>query len=131
MRWGVAFAIGVLFAVGLALGGMTDSARVIGFLDLTGDWDPSLLFVMGGAIAVFAPAWQLSRRIDRPLLAATFPSNEPQPIDARLLGGAALFGVGWGLAGLCPAPALVVSGAGLADALVFVAAMVVGAWAIR
>lgn len=121
----VAFAGGALFSIGLAMSGMTDPARVLGFLDLTGAWDPSLLFVMAGGVAVFAVAYRSSRRLRAPVLGAAFPQL-PERIDARLAAGALLFGVGWGLVGFCPAPALVALGAGVEGAAVFVAAMVAG-----
>jgi uncharacterized membrane protein YedE/YeeE len=108
---------GLLFALGLALSGMTQPARVLGFLDVTGAWDPSLAFVMLGALAVYAPAQRLiTHRRARPLQAATFELPATSPIDATLIAGAAVFGVGWGLAGFCPGPALVASAAGAHEA---------------
>jgi uncharacterized membrane protein YedE/YeeE len=108
---------GLLFALGLALSGMTQPARVLGFLDVTGAWDPSLAFVMLGALAVYAPAQRLiTRRRARPLQAAAFELPATSPIDAALIAGAAVFGVGWGLAGFCPGPALVASAAGAREA---------------
>jgi uncharacterized membrane protein YedE/YeeE len=121
-----AFVIGLVFAAGLVIAGMTTPAKVIGFLDVGGAWDGSLAFVMVGAIAVFLPVFRLSRRRARPLLADRFDSPVPAPIDARLLGGAALFGVGWGLGGYCPGPALASLLGGGLSALVFVAAMMLG-----
>lgn len=128
----VAFGSGVLFALGLAISGMTQPQKVVGFLDFTGAWDPSLALVMGGALAVYVPAYFLIRkRRARPVLAARFVVPPPRPIDARLLGGAALFGVGWGISGFCPGPAIV-SVAGLAPAaLTFLPAMLVGALFVR
>lgn len=123
----VALLAGLLFGSGLALSGMLDPARVLGFLDLaSGHWDPSLLFVLGGALLVALPAVQLQRRLARPLLDSTFHLPPTAPVDRRLLPGALLFGLGWGLAGLCPGPALAGLGLGIAKVYGFVAAMVVG-----
>lgn len=117
---------GALFALGLALGGMTIPARVTGFLAVGGPWDPSLAFVMIGAIAVYAPLLRLIRRRSAPLLAEQFHWPAATAIDARLIAGAAIFGVGWGLSGYCPGPALVSLAAGGAPVAVFVAAMLAG-----
>ena len=103
----VAFASGLVFAAGLGLGGMTQPAKVMDFLDVTGAWDPSLALVMLGAIAVHALVVWWGRRAERPLLADRFTLPSARGIDARLLAGAALFGLGWGAAGFCPGPALV------------------------
>jgi len=115
---------GFLFAIGLAVSGMTLPSKVTGFLDITGAWDPSLAYVMGGAVAVYAVAYQLRRRRRRPLFAPTFADAPASPVDARLLVGSALFGVGWGLAGYCPGPALVSLATGSTHAIVFCVAMV-------
>lgn len=123
--WLIAFAGGALFSLGLAMSGMTDPAKVLGFLDVTGAWDPTLAFVMAGGVMVFASAWQLSRRLRAPLLGPSFPEL-PEQIDSRLVAGALLFGAGWGLAGYCPAPALASVGAGVEGAAIFAAAMVGG-----
>ena len=123
--WFIAFAGGALFSLGLAMSGMTDPAKVLGFLDVTGAWDPTLLFVMAGGVMVFAGAWQVSRRLRAPLLAPSFPEL-PDRIDRRLVAGALLFGAGWGLAGSCPAPALASAGAGVEGSVIFVAAMAAG-----
>ncbi|MCI1010345.1 YeeE/YedE family protein [Pseudomonas oryzihabitans] len=118
---------GLLFGSGLALSGMLDPARVLGFLDLaSGHWDASLLFVLGGALLVAMPAVQLQRRLARPLLDRQFHLPATTPVDHRLILGAALFGLGWGLAGLCPGPALAGLGLGIAKVYGFVTAMVVG-----
>ena len=121
----VPLAGGALFSLGLAMSGMTDPAKVIGFLDLTGAWDPTLLFVMAGAVMVFGIAWRASRRLRAPVLAPGFPEL-PDQIDRPLLLGALLFGAGWGLAGYCPGPALASLGAGAAGSAVFVVAMIAG-----
>lgn len=99
-------ASGILFGAGLTVGGMVDPVRVRGFLDLTGAWDPTLAFVMGGALIVMAIAWKLQGGMKHPIFAEKFSLPGRQDIDARLVGGAALFGIGWGLAGICPGPAL-------------------------
>ncbi|HET8883812.1 MAG TPA: DUF6691 family protein [Solimonas sp.] len=120
---------GILFGFGLALAGMTDPARIVAFLDISGNWDPTLAFVMGTALLVTLPVFHFARRnTARPLFAARFDWPTRKDIDAPLLAGAALFGIGWGLTGLCPGPAL----AGLITALpalaLFVVAMLAGMW---
>lgn len=122
----VAFLVGVLFALGLGLGGMTQPPRVLGFLDVAGDWDPTLAFVMFAAVAVYAVAARIAAGRSHPRYAATFSMPTRRDIDTRLVAGAATFGVGWGLAGLCPGPALTSLGSGETAAFVFVAAMLVG-----
>jgi uncharacterized membrane protein YedE/YeeE len=123
--------LGLLFGVGLAVSGMTDPAVVLGFLDPLGDWNPALAFVMGGALVVTFLLYRVARRQPRPLAAELFHWPATVAIDARLLGGAALFGLGWGLAGYCPGPALASLGAGYGGTLVFVAAMLAGMVAVR
>jgi uncharacterized protein len=122
----VAFATGALFAVGLAIGGMTKPAKVIGFLDLFGAWDPSLAFVMAGAIGVHVIGYRLVVRRRSPLFATGFSLPTRKDIDRRLVFGAALFGVGWGLGGFCPGPGLVTAASGSIAALLFVLGMTVG-----
>lgn len=117
---------GLLFGVGLLLSGMTDPAKVQGFLDLAGAWDPSLIMVMGGAIAVAAPAFALARRRPRSLLGAPMQLPAGGKIDKPLLLGSLAFGAGWGLAGFCPGPALVSAAAGRWQAVLFVLAMLTG-----
>ena len=120
------FFAGLLFGVGLILAGMTDPGKVLGFLDVFGAWDPSLALVMGGAIAVGALGFALAKKRNTNFFggALNWPSSDQ--IDTRLLLGAALFGVGWGMAGFCPGPALVSLGAGQTKAAVFVAFMGLG-----
>lgn len=120
----VAFVGGLLFAAGLLISGMTQPARVLAFLDLGGDWDPSLLLVMGGAWGVHAVAWQILKRRGTAWFGEPAPAMPKPVFDLRLFGGAGLCGIGWGLAGACPGPALlnVASSGGL----VFVASMLVG-----
>lgn len=125
-RFLIGFATGGLFGAGLLVSGMTRPSKVLGFLDLAGAWDPSLLFVMAGAILVFAIGYRLVVRQDAPLLAPRFDLPARRAIDRRLVVGAGLFGVGWGLAGFCPGPSLVAAGSGGLTALIFVAAMTAG-----
>jgi uncharacterized protein len=113
---------GVLFGSGLAVSGMTDPARVIGFLDLFGAWDPALLFVMAGAVGVYGLGILVLRRFD----SLRLPSAASSPIDRRLVIGAAIFGLGWGLGGFCPGPALANLGALRTEAVLFVPAMAIG-----
>jgi hypothetical protein len=115
---------GGLFGLGLALSGMTDPARVIGFLDVSGTWDPALLFVMAGAVGVYGLGMLALRRFGSQSL--KLPSASASPIDRRLIIGAAIFGVGWGLGGFCPGPALANLGALRVEALLFVPAMAIG-----
>ncbi|GAC1557626.1 MAG: hypothetical protein NVS2B9_20200 [Myxococcales bacterium] len=126
IRFAALFLSGLIFALGLGISGMTLPAKVLGFLDVTGAWDPSLLFVMGTAIPVYALAHRLSLRAARPLLAAAFPVLPRQPVDRKLVLGATLFGAGWGIAGVCPGPALVNLGGHAPGAALFVAAMLGG-----
>ena len=117
---------GALFGAGLAIGGMTDPARVRGFLDVFGNWDPTLAFVMGGAVAVMAIAWRVREVMDRPLFGERFSLPDRSDLDARLIAGAALFGVGWGIAGLCPGPAVAALALAPLSAGPFVLAMLAG-----
>jgi uncharacterized membrane protein YedE/YeeE len=122
----VAFASGLVFGLGIIVSGMVDPAKVLAFLDLAGNWDPSLAFVMGGAIPIAAAGFILARRRRRPVCDGRFSEPAKAGIDMRLIVGAILFGTGWGLAGYCPAPALVASVYGQAGTLVFVTAMLAG-----
>ncbi len=117
---------GALFAAGLSLGGMTQPARVQGFLDVGGAWDPTLAFVMLGAVSTYAVLHRLVMRRAAPLFDASFYVPAKARVDARLLSGAAIFGVGWGLAGYCPGPALTSVGVGSLEPIAFVAAMLAG-----
>lgn len=119
---------GLLFGAGLALGGMTDPGKVVAFLDVTGAWDPSLAFVMGSALLVTFPVFAWVRRSARPLFAERFQLPTRRDLDPQLLLGAALFGIGWGIAGLCPGPAIANLAAGSPEILLFVATMVAGMW---
>lgn len=126
----VALVAGLLFGLGLAVSRMVDPPKVLGFLDVgalaSGGWDPSLAFVMIGALAVNAPLVALARRRGRPLCAARLDLPTRADIDARLIVGALLFGAGWGLVGYCPGPALAALGFGAGGTLVFVTAMIAG-----
>lgn len=126
MRAFLALLSGGIFGFGLALSGMMNPSRVRGFLDLFGEWDPTLAFVMGGAMLVMALAWFVQARMAAPIAEAEFHLPGTRAIDRRLLGGAALFGIGWGLAGLCPGPAIASLGTAFRPALIFVAAMLAG-----
>ncbi|MES2785990.1 MAG: DUF6691 family protein [Pseudomonadota bacterium] len=117
---------GLVFGIGLIISGMADPAKVQGFLDLAGAWDPSLAFVMGGAIAVGVIAFAVARRRSVSLLGAAMRLPHSREIDRRLVGGSVLFGIGWGVAGFCPGPGLVALGMGEMKAVVFVAAMLAG-----
>ena len=121
-----AFLVGLLFGLGLILSGMTDPGKVQGFLDLAGAWDPSLAFVMGGAVLVALGAFALARRRTTAFLGGAMHLPTVRAIDRPLAVGALVFGVGWGLAGFCPGPALVALGAGHWQALLFTAAMLAG-----
>lgn len=126
MRVIIALFAGVLFGLGLAVSGMINPAKVIGFLDVAGAWDPTLAFVMGGALLVTIPAFRVILERPRPVLADGFSLPTKSALDGRLLGGATLFGVGWGLSGFCPGPAVAALVTGLAPVLAFAAAMLAG-----
>ncbi len=133
-QYAVSFVAGLIFSLGLGISGMTLPEKVIGFLDVTGDWDGSLAFVMGGAVVVYAIAYRMVIKMERPRYAVKFHIPRRKDIDARLLVGAGLFGVGWGLGGFCPGPALVSLSAGFAgvwDIVIFVAFMMIGMWLFR
>jgi len=121
-----AFACGLLFGLGLTVSHMIDPAKVLGFLDIAGNWDPSLAFVMLGAIVVTAPAYLLAKRLRTPLCADAFASPANASIDRRLMIGALVFGAGWGLVGYCPGPALASLGFGGYKTLMFIIAMLIG-----
>ena len=126
-----ALASGLLFGTGLAVSQMVNPAKVIGFLDVAGAWDPSLAFVLGGAVAVWGTAFAVTRRMRAPVFAAAFAIPKRSDIDARLVGGAALFGTGWGLVGFCPGPAVSSLALGHWQPAVFVVAMLAGMFAYR
>ncbi len=120
------FIIGFIFALGLGISGMTQPGRVIGFLDLFGNWDPSLLFVMVGALLVHATLYRVITKRKSPLFGESFQIPTTKSIDRRLLVGAMIFGIGWGLGGFCPAPAMTALASLQLAPLIFVASMVVG-----
>jgi len=122
----VALICGLVFGAGLIVSQMSNPAKVFGFLDITGNWDPSLALVMGGAIAVFGVLYRLALRQGTPLLAARFTLPAKDSLDAPLMVGALIFGVGWGLGGFCPGPAIVSAAFGDARVWAFVAAMLAG-----
>jgi len=122
----LALACGLVFGAGLAISGMTNPARVMGFLDIFGAFDPTLAFVMLGALAPMSVAWRLKARLERPLAAQKFSVPTATVLDASLVVGAVLFGVGWGIAGLCPGPALANLALSPLPAAVFVSAMACG-----
>jgi len=126
MKFGAALLAGALFGLGLTLSGMSDPAKVLGFLDVTGDWRPDLAFVMGGAVLVtyVATPWVLNRPL--PLFNANFATPTNTKLDKRLISGAALFGIGWGLSGYCPGPAWVSLSYGYDNTSIFCAAMIAG-----
>jgi len=126
MRLIVALAAGALFSLGLVVSDMVNPARVLAFLDIAGAWDPTLAFVMAGALLPMAIAWRIAASRPAAVCGGAFPARPPARFDARLTGGAALFGLGWGLVGFCPGPALAALGTGRSEALIFVAAMLVG-----
>lgn len=131
MSFLVNLALGLLFGVGLVISGMADPAKVLNFLDLLGTWDPSLAFVMGGAVIVAFVGYRLVLTRDRPILGSTFHLPTRNDIDAQVIAGPALFGIGWGLGGFCPGPALTAFGLGATGTLAFLPAMILGMWGAR
>lgn len=126
MRLLVSLFAGALFGAGLTLSGMTDTTKVQGWLDLFGAWDPTLAFVLGGAIIPMLLAWRIAARRAAPAYAPTFPARPSQHLDKRLITGSAFFGFGWAMVGLCPGPAMAVLAHGGWPALLFFAAMLIG-----
>lgn len=123
--------IGLIFGAGLVISGMADPAKVTNFLDLFGSWDPSLAFVMGGAVVVAFFGYRVVLSRPAPLVGGNFHLPTSTAIDSRLVVGPAIFGLGWGLSGFCPGPALTGLGLGQAGTLAFVPAMLIGMWAAR
>ncbi|MFT3930988.1 MAG: YeeE/YedE thiosulfate transporter family protein [Spongiibacteraceae bacterium] len=126
-----AFVAGSIFGIGLIVAGMSNPAKVLAFLDLFGAWDPSLSLVMIGAIGIGVFAFAFARRKRTAFLGDVIELPKPTPIDAQLIIGSALFGIGWGLAGVCPGPAFVVLGSGVMRVWFFVVPMLVGLWSVR
>ena len=126
MRLFSGFLVGLIFGVGIAVSGMINPAKVLNFFDIAGTWDPSLAFVMGGALVTTALGYRLVLRRDAPLIEARFQIPTARDIDARLIGGAAVFGLGWGIAGFCPGAAVPALGSGKWEVALFVVALLAG-----
>ena len=124
----VALVAGIIFGVGLAVSQLINPAKVLGFLDIAGRWDPSLLVLMAGAVGVASIGFWLARRRSAPVFASRFELPTRHDLDRPLLAGAVVFGIGWGLTGLCPGPAFASLAFGLQETVVFVVAMALGAW---
>lgn len=126
-----AFIAGLIFGIGLIVAGMSNPAKVLGFLDMAGRWDPSLALVMVGAIGISLPIFQLAKRRAKTLFGDLIELPHNRRIDKRLLGGSLIFGIGWGLAGICPGPAFVLLGFGIARAWLFLGALFIGFSLVR
>ncbi len=126
MRILAAYLAGLVFGIGIAISGMANPAKVLNFFDFAGSWDPSLAFVMGGALAVTMLGYRLVLARPRPVYEASFATPTQRALTARLIGGSAIFGIGWGIAGFCPGGALPVLASGNVGVLIFGAALVVG-----
>jgi len=131
MRLVLSYLIGLIFGVGIAVSGMANPAKVLNFFDVAGIWDPSLIFVMGGALIVTFLGYRVVLRRPKPVIDATFHLPDNPKVDARLLGGSAIFGIGWGIAGFCPGGALPALGTGRIEVFAFVAALVVGIYVAK
>ena len=131
MRLVAAYLIGLVFGIGISISGMANPAKVLNFFDIAGTWDPSLIVVMGGALLVTAIGYQLVLRKPAPIMAARFDLPTSRALDARLVGGAVVFGIGWGISGFCPGGALPALGTGRTEVFVFVAALLAGIFAAR
>ena len=131
MRLISAFIVGLIFGVGIAISGMINPAKVLNFFDVAGTWDPSLIFVMGGALITTFIGYRVVLRRPAPLVEEQFQLPAGTKIDARLIGGSAVFGLGWGIAGFCPGAALPALGAGKGEVFAFVAALMAGIWVAR
>lgn len=131
MRLIATYFIGLVFGIGISLSGMANPAKVLNFFDLAGTWDPSLAFVMGGALVVAFLGFRFVLKRPKPLFAGAFQVPSNRVIDARLIGGSAVFGIGWGIAGFCPGGALPALGTGRAEVFLFVGAAAIGILAAR
>lgn len=131
MRLISAFLVGLIFGVGIAVSGMINPAKVLNFFDVAGTWDPSLIFVMGGALITTFLGYRFVLRRPAPLLEPKFMLPTARDIDARLIGGSAVFGLGWGIAGFCPGAALPALGSGKWEVVAFVVALIAGIWVAR
>ncbi len=127
----LALITGIIFGIGLCVSRMADPEKVLGFLDITGNWDPSLMLVMGGALAVTIVAFKFVLKRDQPIFADLFHLPTKTDLDKKLITGAALFGVGWGMIGFCPGPAITATGFGLTSPYLVVAMMILGFFAHR
>ncbi|NSX53422.1 DUF6691 family protein [Parasulfitobacter algicola] len=131
MRLIVSYLIGLVFGVGISISGMANPAKVLNFFDVAGTWDPSLAFVMGGALFVTFAGYKLVLRNKTPVLGTVFQLPTRKDIDGQLIGGAAIFGIGWGIAGFCPGGALPALGTGRLEVLVFVISLIAGIYAAK
>ncbi len=131
MRLATSYLVGLVFGIGISVSGMANPAKVLNFFDVAGTWDPSLAFVMGGALLVTFLGYRLVLRRPAPVLETRFQLPENRRIDARLIGGSAVFGVGWGIAGFCPGGALPALGTGRTEVIAFVAALIAGILAAK
>lgn len=131
MRFLSAFIVGLIFGVGIAISGMINPAKVLNFFDIAGTWDPSLIFVMGGALLTTFIGYRIVLRRDKPVIEERFQLPTARAIDARLVGGSAVFGIGWGIAGFCPGAAIPALGSGKVEVAGFVAALLAGLWVAR
>ncbi|QPM89602.1 DUF6691 family protein [Pseudooceanicola algae] len=131
MRIVLYYFVGLLFGLGISVSGMINPAKVFNFFDVAGSWDPSLAFVMGGGLAVALPGFAIVQRGARPLFGSGFLMPQTSVIDLRLIGGSAVFGIGWGLAGFCPGAAIPALGTGQPQVFLFVAALLGGMWLAR
>ena len=125
------YLIGLIFGIGISIGGMANPAKVINFFDVAGTWDPSLAFVMGGALIVTALGYRFVLKRPAPLFDGAFQLPTRRDLDTRLIGGSAFFGIGWGIAGFCPGGALPAIGTGRSEVFIFVAALVAGIYAAK
>lgn len=131
MRFLTSYLIGLIFGVGISISGMANPAKVLNFFDFAGTWDPSLAFVMGGAVIVAFVGYRIVLRQDGPLFEDLFQVPSRRDLDMSLIGGSAVFGVGWGIAGFCPGGALPAIGTGRSEVLIFVAALLAGIFAAK
>ncbi|MDW3223827.1 MAG: DUF6691 family protein [Paracoccaceae bacterium] len=131
MRLILSYVVGLIFGVGISISGMANPAKVLNFFDIAGTWDPSLAFVMGGALAVTALGYHFILQRPAPILANGFHLPTRRDLDLPLIGGSAVFGVGWGIAGFCPGGALPAIGTGRSEVLIFVAALIAGIFAAK
>jgi hypothetical protein len=131
MRLASSYLIGLIFGIGISISGMANPAKVLNFFDVAGTWDPSLVFVMGGAVVVAFLGYRVVLRRPAPVIDTKFHLPDNARIDARLLGGSAVFGIGWGIAGFCPGGALPALGTGRVEVIAFVAALIAGIFAAK